>query len=80
MLAQPDEKALNVLLNFLPSPTPADAAPVRRVLNGNLRMNWTRDCLAPAALAAFPDAMLKKFITPARLDNLRKMPAYCRWR
>jgi hypothetical protein len=81
LLAQPDEKALKALLNFLPSPPPPppDAAPVRRILNGNLRMNWTRDCLAPAALAAFPDALLKKLIPPAQLVNLRETPTYCHW-
>jgi len=80
LLAQPDEKALKALLNFLPSPPRPDAAPVRRVRNGNIRMNWARDCLAPAALAAFPDALLKKLIPPARLVNLQETPAYCHWR
>lgn len=47
---------------------------------GVLRMNWSRDCLAPAALAAFPDAMLKKFIMPPQLEKLRATPAYCYWR
>jgi hypothetical protein len=80
LLAQPDKKALKALLNFLPSPPSPDAAPVRRVLNGNLPMNWPRDCLARAALAAFPDALLKDLIPPARLVNLRETPAYCHWR
>jgi len=80
LLAQPDEKALKALLNFLPAPPPPDAAPVRRVRNDNFRMNWTRDCLAPAALPAFPDALLKKLIPPERLVNLRETPAYCHWR
>jgi hypothetical protein len=80
LLAQPDEEALKALMNFLPSPPPPEAAPARRVFKGNLRMNWTQDCLAPAALAAFADALLNKLIPPARLVNLRKTPAYCYWR
>jgi len=78
LLAQPDEKALKTLLNFLPSPpTPGAAA---RLRTGQVRMDWTRDCLAPATLAAFEGALLEKVIPPARLVNLREAPAYCRWR
>ena len=76
LLAQPDEKALKAILNFLPAPPP-DAAPGRRV--PDLRYG-PRGCLARAALAAFPDALLKKVIPRARLVNLRETPAYCHWR
>lgn len=80
LLAQPDEKALKALLNFLPSEPSADNAPASRIRYGSHHMSWTRDCLAPSALAAFPEALLKKVIPPARLAKLRTIPAYCDWR
>ena len=80
LLAQPDEKTLKALLNLLPPPPSPDAIPVRPVPNGNLRMNWMRDCLAPAALPAFPDDLLTKLVPPERLANLRGTPAYCHLR
>ena len=80
LLAQPDEKALKVLLNFLPSPPPPEPAPAAHIINGNLAMNWMRDCLAPAALDAFPDELVKAHISPSRLANLRKIAGYCSWR
>ena len=43
-------------------------------------MNWAEDCLAPAALAAFPDALLRKHIPPERLAKLWRPPAFCQWR
>ena len=77
LLAQPDESALKALLNFLPSPPPLDWA------TGGVRdlgMNWPRGCLAPAALATFPGALLKDLIAPDRLVHLRRTPGYCYWR
>ena len=80
LLALADEKALKALMGFLPPTPPPDPVPARRIVKGNLRMNWPRDCLAPAALAAFPEGLLKQVIPPARLVKLRETPGYCFWR
>lgn len=88
LLALPNEQALKTLLNFLPPSPPPASDRVLTVSGGVYRarrtnhvdLNWTRNCLAVAALAAFPDAMLKKFVPPTRLANLKAMPGFCRWR
>jgi len=77
LMAQPDEKALNALLDLLSPPIRPDLPTGNRLWSGGFRMNWAQDCLAPAALAAFPESLLKKHIAPERLAKLQQRPAYC---
>jgi hypothetical protein len=77
LLAAPDDKALKAFLKYLPPPpSPADKTRVSL----RVGINYMRSCLAPAALGAFPDPLVKKLISQVWLENIRRTPAYCSWR
>ena len=73
LLARPDEKALTTLLPFLRPIGPA--GPQRIMFSGNL--NEVMHCIAPNALAAFPDAVLKKVIPAEWLKQLQAPSGWC---
>jgi hypothetical protein len=74
LLAWPDEQALIALLLFLPQPVVANSSrPI--LVNGN--PSHVMNCVAPAALAAFPEALLMKYISAKRLEQLRSPNMWC---
>lgn len=65
LLAWPDERALATLLRFLPPPIPSGW---KFGFNGP---SLLIRCIAPDVLAAFPEAVIRKYVSDARLKELR---------
>jgi len=68
LLAWPDEQALAALLRFLPQPAPKKALTTHIDASN---FNEVKNCIAPAALEIFSDALLSKYISPKRLEEIR---------
>ncbi len=72
LLAWPDEKALVTLLRFLPSP------PRQKFVRASGNPQYEMSCIAPAALAAFPEELLQKSIPAESLKQLQTPLGWCR--